>query len=142
METLQLGAVDLVKRPGVRGREQRQRGLAVSGQLFRGGRLERPACPPSRLCRKRRGALQKGGGGRKSSSGARTLGRLLELVRDVVVGPGGGMSAVPHAAIGIEFGVGGGCERLMRGSALLGRRRAIGRRAQERVAKRDLQAEL
>ena len=34
VETLQLGAVDLVERPGVRGREQRQRGLAVSGQLL------------------------------------------------------------------------------------------------------------
>ena len=59
---------------------------------------------PSRVCRKRRGALQKGGGRRKSPSGARTLGRLLELVRDVVVGPGGGMSAMPDAAIGIELG--------------------------------------
>ena len=49
---------------------------------------------------------------------------------------------MPGAAIGIDLRIGGGCQRAMRAPSLLGRRRAVDRRAQEWVAKRDLRAYL
>ncbi len=142
METLEHGTVDLVQRPGGRRCQQRLRAPGVSGQQLVGRGLERPPGPPPRVGGERRRALQKGGSRCQPAPRARPPGRLLQLARDVLVGPDGGVSAMPCMAIGIELGIGGGSERPVRGSARLGRCRAIDRRAQERVAKYDLQAEL
>ena len=49
---------------------------------------------------------QERGGGRQAAAGLRPAGRALQLGGDVLVGPDGGVRAVPGAAIGIDVGIG------------------------------------
>jgi hypothetical protein len=142
METLEHGLVELLQRSGGRRCEQHQRRPRVSGELLRAGGRERAMRAACRVGRERRGALEEGAGRRRPAPRSRAPGRLLELVRDVLVGPDSGVRAMPSEAIWIEVRVGGRRERPMRGASLVGRGLAVDRGPQERVAELDLQSEV
>ena len=128
--------------PAAGPREQPQRFLGGAGQVLAGGGFQRAVGPAGRVGRERRRSLEERSGRRESASRAGALGGLLQLEGDVLVGLRDRVRAMPGAAIRVELGVGGCRQRPMRGVPLVRRRRAVDRRAQKRVAKRDLRSEL
>jgi hypothetical protein len=103
---------------------------------------QRPRRPASRVGRQPGGLLEKGGGCGEAPSCLRPSRRALELDGDVLVGPRGGVGAVPGAAIGIDVGVGRLGQRSVRAAAIRRRRRPIDRRAHQRMSKAHARTEL
>ena len=88
-------------------------------------------------------ALSRKRGGRGDAPARlRAAGRALELLGDLLVGPGGRLGAVPCAPVGMGLGIGGLGERGVQRVALGRGCRAIRRRAHQRVAESDLRADL
>ena len=102
VQELQPGTIQRVQRAGGRAREQPQRFLGAAGQLLAGGGFQRAVRPASRVGRERRRSLQERSGRREPTSRAGALGRLLQLARDVLIGPCDRVRAMPGPAIGIE----------------------------------------
>ena len=100
-----------------------------------------PGSPAGLRCQLGR-ALQEGSGRGETATRLRTGGRQLELRGHVLVWCERGVGPMPGAAIGIDLRIGGSCKRLVRGSSLFGRRRAVDRRTQKWVAKGDPRAYL
>ena len=136
------GSLQLVQRPGLRGREQCQRGLGRAGLLLGLRSRQRASRPAGRVHGQVCGALQERGRRGESTARLRPPGGALELRRDLLVRPCGGARPVPCAAIGIGLGIGDRGQRPVRAPAFLRRRRAVGRRAYERVAEAHQGAEL
>ena len=122
--------------------EERQRLLRRSGQLLGLGRRERPPGPPVRVERQCSGSLEEGSGGRQSAARLRPSGGALKLFGDVLVGRQRGPGQMPGAAIRVDLRIGGGRQRPVGSAPILGRRRPVDRRAQQRMAEGDARPEL
>jgi hypothetical protein len=83
----------------------------------------------------RRGALEESGCGCQAASSSGSVGRALELRSYSFVWRQRRLGTMPRPAIGIEPVVGGCRQSFVRAPSLIGRRRAVNRGAQERVAK-------
>jgi hypothetical protein len=90
--------------------------------VLRRGRCEQSLRAPGGFGRQQRRALEEGGGGRKAPAHLGSAGRALELLRDLLVGPGRGLSPVPGASVGIGVCVGRLRQRAVDVLSLLKRR--------------------
>ena len=86
--------------------------------------------------------LQERGRCGDAAAALRPAGGALELGRDVLVGPGRRLRAMPGTAIGIDVGVGGLRQRLVHAAAVLRRRGPVDGRAHQRMPKPHAGAEL
>ena len=136
-EPLQHGSVELVQRSCRRGREQRQRGVGEAGEPLGASRSERTPGSPAGLGCQLGCTLQEGSGRGETPTRLRTSGRQLELGGDVLVWCERGVGAMPGAPIGVGLRVSGLCKCPVRAPSLFGRRRAVDRRTQEWMTKRD-----
>ena len=85
----------------------------------------------------RGGALEKRAGGRETAARLGALGGAFELACDRLVGTRGGLGEMPGTAVGIGPVVGCPGQRIVGVAASLRGRRAIQRRAHERVPEHD-----
>ena len=121
-QPLHAGALELVERAELGQREQVERGLGGAGLVLGLRRGERALGAPRGIDRQRRRALEEGGRGGQSAAGLGAVGRALELGGDVLVRSGGGLRAMPGAAIGIELRIGRLGERVVHVAPFGGRR--------------------
>ena len=92
--------------------------------------------------RQHRGALQERRRCGESAPRLRPAGRTLEFGGDVLIGSRRGVGPVPGASIGVQFRVGDLRQRVMHALPVLKRRRPVGRRSHQGMAKPHSRAEL
>ncbi len=133
---------ELIQRPGLRGLDQRERGVERAGlqaglccgeQAFgAAGRIDgQVGCAAQE--RRRRG---------EAAAALRAVGGPLELVGDLLVRPLSGVRAVPGTAIRFETGVGHLRQRCVRAPALALRRRPIDGRPHQRMPEANLRPDV
>jgi hypothetical protein len=141
VQQLGAGSLVLVQRPGLRHRQQPERGVRRASLMLALRGEERTLRPAPQVGCQLGGALVKGCPGRQAAAGPRPPSRALQFSSDVLVEPGGRLGPVPGAAIRIDVGVGGLGQRAVHAPALLGPASPIDRRAHEGVAEAHLRAE-
>lgn len=111
--------------------------------LDRGPRgVQGPAGPPCRVEREQRRLLQERGCRGRAAACPGPPSRVFEFGGDVLVRSRGGLRAVPGTPVGIEPRIGGLGQGAVRGLSVLSRRRAVRRRAGQRMAEPYPGAEL
>ena len=135
-------AAELVKRPGLGHRNQRERGFGGAGVVLGLGRGQRPLGPARGVEGQPHGLLQERGRSGHASPGLCTIGGTFQFGGNALVRSDGGVRAVPGAAVWIKVWIGHLGERAVHVLTIQQRRRSVGRRAHERMAKPDPSAEL
>jgi hypothetical protein len=81
-------------------------GVERTGVALRPGRREQPLGTATGFGRQHRRTLEERGRRGQAPARLRAIGRALELLGDVLVGPGRGVSSVPGPAVGIDLRIG------------------------------------
>ena len=141
-QPFQPGALKLVERCKLGGREQLEcrvgrRGIELR---LRGG--ERPPSPLRRIGGQLGRAGQKGGGRRHASTGLRAVGRALQLAGHPLVDTHRRVGTMPRPTIGIGIGIGRLRQRPMRSTPLRQGRRPVYRGSHKRTAEADTRSDL
>ena len=131
-----------VQRSRLGGREERQRLLERAGGRLGLRGLDRASCPPSPVGRERGRRLQTGGCCREPAVRERAVSRHVELCRDRFVRAHRRTGAVPGAPVRIDVRVGDVGEGLVDLPPFRRCRRAVDRRADERMPEPDPVAQL
>ncbi|HEU0181033.1 MAG TPA: hypothetical protein VFR16_02500 [Agromyces mariniharenae] len=126
-------AVQLVERELVGGLEDVRRGLELAGLQAGLGCREGAVRPRSRVGRQLDRAPEERRRCRETASGARSPRRSLQLLRDGLVRPDRRRREMPRASVGLGRRIDGLGEREVNGSPVPRRRRAVDRRAHERM---------
>ena len=113
LEQLTLGVSELVQRSASRSRHEGGCGIGCSGGVSGASRRERTLCAPLGIRRQRHGALAKRRCRGKAAASLRAAGRGFQLGRDGLVGPGGGVGAMPCPPILVVAGRNGLGKRRM-----------------------------
>ncbi len=136
------GALDLVERSPLGGGQQGKRGTRRARIVLGLRRGQRALRPARRIGRELGSPLQERGRCGDAAAALRAAGGALELGRDVLVGPGRRLGAMPGTAIGIDVRVGGLRQRLVHAAEVFRRRGPVDGRAHQRMPKPYAGAEL
>ena len=127
--------LELVPRPRLRRRQQRERRTERAGLEIRSRGRQRAPGPPLGFGRQPYGSVQERGCSGHATPRLGATRRPLELGSDLFVRAGRCLGQVPRPPIGIDRGVGRLRQHPVRIPPLLGRRRQVNGRAHQRVAK-------
>ena len=141
-QPVQPRALQLVERAQLRDGEQLQRGVGRAGVELGLRRGQRPRAPRRRVGRQLGRPLQERGRRRDAAAGLGPAGRALELGGDRLVGSRRRVGAMPRPAVGVELRVGRLGQRAVHLRRSPRRRRAVGRRAHQRMPEPHPCAEL
>jgi hypothetical protein len=103
----EVGALKVVQRADLRGREQVVRGVRLAGPELGAGGGQRSPGAPYRIGRQLGSPLQKGSGGGQTTACPGPVGGTLQFGGHHLVEPYGGVGAVPGSPIRIHRGIGG-----------------------------------
>ena len=106
-QVLHLGGPQGVERAGLDRDQQPECRVERAGVALRPGSREQALRTASGFGRQHRRALEERGRRGQAPARLRSAGRALELLGDVLVGPGRGVGPVPGTTVGIDLRIGG-----------------------------------